>query len=198
LEEDPDEQTLLFQYPGTLAGSLTYLHTQIKIELGARSDTWPTESPHITPYLADAFPDILFVGNFSVQTVAPERTFWEKAMLLHEETFRSAEKSRKARLARHYYDLWCLIQKDVAERAIQNLGLFDGVAEHRVVFFNQSWVDYNTMRQGLLRLIPRDDQIDAWRQDYNAMRGEMFFGEVPGFDEILSIVGNFEKKFNQL
>jgi hypothetical protein len=29
------------------------------------------------------------------------------------------------------------------------------------------------------------------------MRGEMFFGGVPDFDEILKIVGNFERKFNQ-
>jgi hypothetical protein len=29
------------------------------------------------------------------------------------------------------------------------------------------------------------------------MRGEMFFGEVPAFDEILRVVGDFEKSFNQ-
>jgi len=30
------------------------------------------------------------------------------------------------------------------------------------------------------------------------MRSEMFFGEVPTFDEILRVVGEFEKRFNQL
>ena len=63
-EEDPDGQTLLFQYPGTLAGNLAYLRTQVKIELGARSDTWPSESPRIRPYLADAFPNIFEVDKF--------------------------------------------------------------------------------------------------------------------------------------
>ena len=29
------------------------------------------------------------------------------------------------------------------------------------------------------------------------MRGEMFFGEVPTFDEILRVVGDFEKRFNK-
>ncbi|MCK9391269.1 MAG: nucleotidyl transferase AbiEii/AbiGii toxin family protein [Syntrophales bacterium] len=112
-EEDPDEQTLLFQYPGILSGSSTYLQPQVKIELGARSDTWPNESPFIRPYLADAFPAIFAIDKFTVQAVAPERTFWEKAMLLHEETFRSIEKPRKARLARHYYDL-CVLSKRVS------------------------------------------------------------------------------------
>ena len=197
-EEDPDEQTLLFKYPGTLTGDLNYLNPQIKIELGARSDTWPTEVPIIQPYLADAFPDIFSIGKFSVQAVAPERTFWEKAMLLHEENFRPAEKSRKARLARHYYDLWSLIQRGVAKRAIQDVGLFSSVAEHRSVFFNVSWVDYSTLQKGSLRIVPRDDQIDVWRRDYDAMRKEMFFGEVPKFDEILSIINKFEQEFNQL
>jgi len=197
LEEDPDGQTLLFQYPGILTGSSTYLQPQVKIELGARSDTWPAELPIIKPYLAEAFPAIFAIDKFTVQAVAPERTFWEKAMLLHEETFRSIEKPRKARLARHYYDLWCLIKKGVAERAIQNPDLFAGVAEHRAIFFKQNWMDYDTLRPGSLRLLPRNDQIATWRQDYNAMRGEMFFGEVPDFDEILKIVGNFERKFNQ-
>jgi hypothetical protein len=197
LEEDPDEQTLLFEYPGTLSGSSPYLHPRVKIELGARSDTWPNESPLIKAYLADAFPAILAFDKFPVRTVAPERTFWEKAMLLHEETFRPVSKHKKARLARHYYDLWCLIKKGIAKRAVQNPDLFTGIAEHRAVFFNQNWMDYNTLRQGSLCLMPREDQISTWQQDYNAMRGEMFFGNVPDFDEILEAVSSFEKKFNR-
>jgi hypothetical protein len=29
------------------------------------------------------------------------------------------------------------------------------------------------------------------------MLGEMFFGEAPDFDEIMRVVGGFERKFNQ-
>ena len=197
-EEAPDGQTLLFQYPGTLTGTSAYLRPQVKIELGARSDTWPTETPLIQPYVAEAFPDIFALGKFKVQAVAPERTFWEKAMLLHEETFRPVDKKRRnERLARHYYDLWSLIKKGVAKRALQIPDLFSGVAKHRAAFFNQNWVDYNTLKPGSLRLRPQSDQISSWRQDYNAMRGEMFFGDVPAFDEILEVVGSFEREFNQ-
>jgi len=196
-EEDPDEQTLLFVYPGTLDGPSSYLRPQVKIELGARSDTWPTESPLIEPYLAKAFPEDLAINKFPVQAVAPERTFWEKAMLLHEETFRPADRERKAHLARHYYDIWCLIKKGIADRAAQSSELFSSIAEHRDVFFHQSFVDYSTLRQGSLLLLPREDQIATWRNDYNAMRREMFYGEVPDFDEILEVVGSFQNKFNK-
>jgi hypothetical protein len=58
-------------------------------------------------------------------------------------------------------------------------------------------MDYNTLKPGSLCLLPKEDQIQSWRQDYNAMRREMFFGEALDFDEILKTVGSFEKEFNQ-
>jgi hypothetical protein len=199
LEEDPadpDGQSLSFFYPAVIE-TAAYVQPVVKIELGARSDTEPSETPQIQSYLADAFPQILGPDAFSVRAVAPRRTFWEKAMLVHEENFRPADKPRKMRLARHYYDLWCLINKGVAAQAMADPGLFQRVAAHREIFFRWSWMDYSTLRPGSLRLIPSDDQLAAWRQDYQIMRGEMFFGDVPKFDEILRVVGDFEKRFNQ-
>ena len=117
-------------------------------------------------------------------------------MLLHEETYRPAGKARKVRLARHYYDLWCLIQKGVAARAGLDLNLFARIATHREIYFNWSWMDYRTLRKGTLRIVPLEGQMAEWRRDYEAMRGEMFFGKVPSFAEIMRAVGDFEKSFN--
>lgn len=196
--EDPDQQTLLFQYPSLFSGSITYLRPVVKIELGARSDTEPVEAPVIRPYLAEAFPDLLRDSTFPIRTVAARRTFWEKSMLLHEETFRPPDKRRKTRLSRHYYDLWCLITKDIAAQAMADHDLFDHCARHRQLFFKQSWVDYGTLHKGSLRLIPLPEQLDEWRKDYAAMREEMFFEDPPTFDEILAVVEQFENKFNGL
>jgi hypothetical protein len=195
--EDKDQQTLLFQYPGVLTGTAIYLRPVVKIEMGARSDTEPSESPTLRPYLCEAFPEQLGDGAFSLKTVAARRTFWDKAMLLHEETYRPADKPRKRPLARHYYDLWRLIQKGVAEQAVADPGLFDRVAAHRQEFFDYRWMNYDTLRPGSLRLLPLPDQLVSWRGDYGEMKKEMFFGEVPTFDEILRAVGEFEKQFNQ-
>ena len=195
-EEDPDGQTLLFNYPGILAETASYLRPVVKIEMGARSDIEPFASPLIRPYLAEAFPDTFEPRGFPVRALLPERTFWEKAMLLHEETYRSAEKTRKGRLARHYYDLWCLIQRGVAARAAQDMGLFTRTASHREIYFNWSWMDYRTLRRGTLRLLPLESQMDDWRRDYKAMTGEMFFGPVPTFEEIMHVVADFERTFN--
>ncbi len=136
LSEDPDDvdgQTLLLRYPTTfpLGG---YLRRVVKVELGARSDTEPSLRPTIRPYLAEALPGELPGSEFVLRAVAPERTFWEKAMLLHEETYCAGRDGPKPRLSRHYYDLWCLIGAGIAERAAADGGLFERVAEHRRLF----------------------------------------------------------------
>jgi hypothetical protein len=101
--DDPDNQTLLFLFPETLMSTAPYLRADVKIEMGARSDNEPAEEVRIRPDLAEAFPDVLGPSDFSTRVLSPERTFWEKAMLLHEETYRPPDKKkRKARMARHY------------------------------------------------------------------------------------------------
>ncbi len=196
LDEDPDQQTLLFHYPAPVIKPLLYLNPWVKIELGARSDTEPSEMPPIQSYLNEALSSVLGDGLFEIRTVAARRTFWEKAMLLHEERYRPADKKRKARLARHYYDLWSLIVNGVAKQAMDDNGLFERVAAHRRVFFAHNWVDYSTLTKGSLRLLPTQEQMAFWKSDYAAMREPMFFQEVPVFDEILSLVQKFESEFN--
>jgi hypothetical protein len=197
-EEDPDQQTLLFHYPSVFTDSVGYVRPVVKIELGARSETEPVENPIIQPYLAEAFPDLLGDSAFALKTVAAERTFWEKAMLLHEEGFRPADKPRRVRLSRHYYDLWCLIRKGIAAQAITDPELFNRVARHRQIFFKIRWVNYDTLRKGTLRLLPPPEQLNGWRGDYEAMRKEMFFDEPPSFDEVLAVIQQFEEAFNHL
>ena len=194
--DDPDGQTILFNYPGALSAG-TYLRPVVKIELGARSDTEPSETPEIRSYLAEALPNEMGSNPFNIRTVAPERTFWEKAMLLHEETFRSGE-GPKGRLARHYYDLWCLIRKGVAKKALADPDLFERVVTHQAVFFRKRKDVQESLRLGTFRLLPTKEHRPAWEQDYEAMRESMFFGEAPDFEKILDIVGEFERKFNSI
>lgn len=193
--DDPDEQTILFHYP-TSFQSGGYLRPVVKIELGARSDIDPTLRPEIRPYLDEALPGELDGIGFSLRTVAPERTFWEKAMLLHEETYRERERVHKPRLARHYYDLYCLILAGIGDKALANAGLFSSVAAHRVLYFRKGKEAQKTLRRGSLRLLPLEEQKMVWKRDYEAMRDAMFFGEPPHFAEVMKVVGDFEKKFN--
>jgi len=84
------------------------------------------------------------------------------------------------------------------EMKLQDVMLrFAECAEHRQSFFRIRWVDYDTLCQGSLRLVPPEDQLKNWRLDYQAMAEEMFFGEVRAFDDIIRIVADFERTFNQ-
>ena len=100
-------------------------------------------------------------------------------------------------MARHYYDLWCLLRAGVGKRALTDMALFQRVAEHREIFFRFSWVDYTTHRPGTFCIVPPPHHLANWRDDYQAMLGPMFFGEVPTFDEILQVIGKFETEFNR-
>ena len=193
----PDGQCLLFHYPSVFPPNAAgYVPPQVKIELGARSDDWPHEEKSIQPYVLEHFPAFDPDGAFPVRVLAVERTFWEKACLLHEETFRPADKPRKLRMARHYYDFWCLLRAGVGERALANTALFQRVAEHREIFFRHSWVDYSTHKPGTFRLSPPADHLPDWRRDYQDMLGPMFFGDTPTFEQMMTAASEFEETFN--
>lgn len=197
LTVEADGETILFGYPRR-ATALTqgYLATDVKLEFGARSDPWPSEERQVTPIAAEVYPDLFDAPAVTVRALRPERTFWEKVMLLHEERYRPAGKGRRARMARHYYDVWRLIDKGVAAMAVADEKLFDQVAAHRQLYFGYSWVDYGTLRRGQVNVLPDDGSLDEWRQDYAAMQGAMFVETPPPFEEILEVIVTFQREFN--
>ena len=200
LEPDPDDrhgQTLLLFYPTAFPEQAAYLRRAVKIEMNARADTNPAQSIGIRPYISDVFPDLLLEPGTDVRAVMPIRTFWEKAMLLHEETFRPADnKKHRKGMARHYYDLYRLILAGIGDQSAQDIELFRQIVNHRRVFFRYSWFDYSTLDIGRLRLVPAAGDRPTWQADYENMQGEMFYGDVPTFEEIMAVVGDFQTKLN--
>ena len=195
--DDPDKQTLLLLYPTAFPEQTAYLRRAVKIEMGARSDTEPVAFVEITPYIRGAFPELLAEPGSDVRAVRPERTFLEKAMLLHEETFRpEAKKKQRRSMARHYYDLYRMIQAGVGDESVRDLRLFHRIAAHRQVFFRYTWVDYTTLNPQELQLVPSADDLPAWQADYESMQQEMFYGEVPIFEDILKVVADFQNRLN--
>lgn len=194
--DDPDRQSLLFHYPPAIRTNLSpYFATSVKIELGARSDHFPVEKRFITPYLADAIPKSLSNAPAEVRVLAAERTFWEKATILHMLHHAPETKKIPPRMSRHYYDVYRLAQSPVWQRAMAGIELLDRVAVHKSVFFKTAWAHYETARPGTLRLTPSDRIVDELRQDYLGMQ-PMFFGSPPVFQEILSALPKLEERIN--
>ena len=199
VELDPaDPQTVIFTYPFTeVSGVRPYVRPAIRLEMGARSDDWPAADAEITPYAAETFPGLFSIHSCRVRTLAAERTFWEKATLLHAECHRPLDKPSRERLSRHYYDLYRLAQQSIAEQALKQRDLLERVIVHKSFFFAQTWAHYETARPGTFRLLPEMARLDALHRDYRAME-TMIFGEAPKWDDIVHELERLEVRINSL
>ena len=190
LDDARDPFVLDFVYPrGGFEVPGDYHRAVVKIELSGRADDWPQKERAIEPFVAKAFPQLGPWSPLQIACVTPARTFWEKAALLHERYAQGGEVQLGARQARHLYDLVQLWENVKDEEGLAVL--FDGVKLHRKTFFNYGGIDYDSLIPSDLVLIPPDDQIDAWRSDYQAM-GPMFIGDPPTFDRLIEDIKHIE------
>lgn len=196
LSVDPnDPQTILFAYPTLVGSAAGYVQPIVRFEFGARGVQLPAEQIDIVPYLHQAFPDLLTDGLVGVKVLGVERTFWEKATILHMLFHQDTTKPLADRMSRHYYDMAQLIKHEAKERALDKLDLLTQVAHHKSVFFKSAKANYEDAKPGSLRLTPNDELAAALRKDYAGMR-EMIIGDAPTFDEILATIETFQVEIN--
>lgn len=193
---EADPQTVHFYYPSVLNETIgNYVQPIVKIEMGARSDDWPVVDGILTSYIEESFKNIFDIKPISIKTLSAERTFWEKATILHAEYHRPDEKITAIRSSRHYYDLYQMHTKEVSSTALQQIDLLDRVAKHKSIFFRSSWANYEEAKPGTLRLIPKSERMSELKQDYIKMK-EMFFGIPPAFDDIMDGLKGLENSIN--
>jgi hypothetical protein len=194
---DADRQSLLFAYPLGLEADLyglgTYIRPVIRLEFGCRGDVWPSEQQSVQPYIADALPGMLDQPTAEVHVLRPERTFWEKATLLHA-VYHSGK--MQPRLSRHHYDLACLYRHEYGQLAMKDFGLLGSVVEHKKIFFREAAARYDLAKPGSLRVCPPDVHVAQIRSDYRDMR-EMFFAEPPPFDTLMGDLRELEDRVNR-
>ena len=92
-----------------ISGSGSYVKPVVRFEFGARGVHLPAEVREITPYVHQAFPDLLGSGEVNVKTLGVERSFWEKATILHMLYHQDPAKPLAERMSRHYYDMARLV-----------------------------------------------------------------------------------------
>ena len=196
LDEDAaDGQTVLFTFPHVMMSSAaSYVQSSVKIEFGARADHWPVEFATLVPYIVDV-PGERVVEGFSVRVLAAERTFWEKATILHMIYHRPAEKNVPSRMSRHYYDIYAMADSPIYKKALEHISLLKNVAEHKALFFRDTKAHYEEATPAGLRLLPREDQMSTIKNDYRQMQ-QMFFEEPPAFDRIIEKLRVLEKEIN--
>jgi hypothetical protein len=127
--------------------------------------------------------------------ISAERTFWEKATILHHEAYRPEANPQPPRYSRHYYDLAKMAQSPVKAQALADTGLLASVVEFKQRFYPRGWARYDLAKPGTLRLVPEDHLLFSVKSDYRAMEN-MIFGEVPDVDEMLAVIQGLQEEIN--
>jgi hypothetical protein len=191
---DPDGQTLQFEYP-SIASMYGYIQPSVKIEMGARSEHWPVSDHKVQSYVKQALEDKITEPEVSVRVLNIERTFWEKATILHQYAHLPDSKALPPRISRHYYDFSCLLDSDWKNKISSDHKLLERVVAHKSLYYASSWANYETACKGALKLSPPERIRTALEEDFKKMQ-QMFFGEIPEWKLILKAIEDFEREFN--
>ena len=190
-----DPHTINIEYPAEFASG--YLRPVVRLEIGPLAAMLPMEGRSITSYAAKYFPQVFEQPSVIVATITAERTFWEKATILHVEAHRPDNKALPARYARHYYDLYRMAETICAERALADTDLLQNVVTFKQKFYPAAWAAYDSATLGSIRLMPTDAHLSKLQEDYRAMR-EMIFGKAPDFDTLLQTLEVLQQRIHSL
>ena len=195
-EEKDQGHIVRVRYPQTAAAGA--LLPYIQLEIGPLAAWLPHSESEIRPYAAEEFPAKFDDPVCLVRAIAAERTFWEKATILHHEAHRPESSIVPERYSRHYYDL-CLMASDtkLKARAIGNLTLLQDVVLFKKKFYPRSWANYDAAKPGTFKLIPPEHVLKPMRDDYDAMQ-EMIFGHRPSFNQVMESLVALETEINAL
>lgn len=193
--DEKDKQTVIFAYPHLFTNTATL--QVIRLEIGALAAWTPAKTALIEPYAAKYYPKIFEQKETAILTVAPERTFWEKATILHHEANRPEHLEMPQRYSRHYYDLYRMAATPVKEAAFSRLDLLKKVVDFKMKFYPRAWAKYPEAVPGTLKLLPPEYRFAALEADYNSMQ-DMLYGDVPTFETVIAAVRELEKEINTL
>lgn len=188
-----DHQIVNIVYPSVF--SLEYLRPEVQLEIGPLASWVPNEHHIIKPYAAEEFPKVFDDPDCPVFAISAERTFWEKATILHQQAHR--QNSMPARYSRHYYDFYKLSRSPVKEAALKDGKLLQDVVEFKQRFYPSAWAKYENAKPGSFKLLPNEACLAEIGKDYDAM-GEMIFGDRPDLDLMMGALGELEQEINEL
>jgi hypothetical protein len=190
-EDEPD--VIEITYPRSFKDP--YLRPGIRLEIGPLAGWNPNDEYYITPYVAEEFPDLFSNPRVKVRAISDERTFWEKATILHQEAHRPAEKKQPGRYSRHYYDLMRMAISVKRQTYLDRIDLLEEVVAFKKKHYPCTWASYDSAKPGTIKLIPSQVKIRGFESDYQQMK-TMIFGETPEFDSILKILKDLEDSIN--
>lgn len=188
-----DGHIVTVHYPS--AFSDPYLLDYVKLEIGPRASRIPADRISIHSYAGELYPNIFDKPNFFVNAIKSERTFWEKATILHQIASVAESKPVPPRYSRHYYDLYQMINSNVKKNALADLDLLKQVTDFKSKFYRSPTARYDLAKPGTFKLLPSERKCQSLSDDYDRMQ-EMIFGIIPDFSSIKNALETLEKEIN--
>lgn len=191
----PEPRVININYNSVFDDKLSYISPVVKIEAGARSLLEPYEKTKISSLVevANTTINTTIADNF-VNTAIAEKTFLEKAFLLHE-LFSVNDNVDANRRSRHMYDLHMMMEGGIAESAIQNDDLWETIRQHRSKLTSMKGVDYTKEIRDSIHLVPPSVSIDNWLSDYEDMTDAMIYNNPPDFLQLVESMENLQNLF---
>ena len=193
-----DPRSIFVRYDSVFDDRLSYIPPVVKIEAGARSLFEPSKKANLKSMVELSFPTILTtIVNPEVSTIIPEKTFLEKAFLLHE-LFSVRKDIDAQRKSRHMYDLHMMMKRGIDKSALPNIDLWKAICHSRSMLTTMQGVDYTADIRKNIQLIPPSESLANWRKDYEEMSSAMIYGEKTVFVELLESMNWLELQFRKV
>ncbi len=192
------EMTLFISYPKLLEDNEYggYVKPMIKIEAGVRSARVPIIKKNIDSF----FEQILEKSDpVEVDILRPDRTFWEKATILHAENSRNEPLriEKRNHMSRHIYDLVKLYKSEYGIMAMDDMNLLADVVEHKSIFYKDNRADYPNATPQNIKIVPINEINNSFKADYEDMAKSMIIGNPPTYEELLEILTKIELQLSE-
>lgn len=196
IEPESNGENVDIHFPRVMADSAAYQRDHILLEFGGRNRGKPTNMMPVVSYLSGiAGMDQLELPTATVDVYDSGYILWEKLTALHQFCTQS-KPLNPDRLARHWYDVDCLLRNDFAspyntQEAMRN------VVEMKQRRWPVAGVDFTLVAVGKLQLIPEDaERFSAIARDHQiAAEGGMFFRQP---DEFAAIAERLRQAQNEI
>lgn len=197
---------LVVTYKSVFGTDADYVQPAVRIEGGARPDPVPVEARTIIPYIASELNTAEDLRVNGVTTVKPERTFWEKVLILHAMTEMTEKRAGEQvagkpvpdlnRYSRHYYDVHQIWTNSAYGKATASMReLAEACRVHKELMFRAPDHRYDRAVPGSYRLQPTPDMREKLTRDYERMSA-MIFGDIPEFEIIMRSIAELEGFIN--
>lgn len=174
-----------------------YLQSEVLLEIGARSLFEPTAKAKVKSLVSEHSSINTTVADVDIISAVPEKTFLEKAFLLHE-LFTTDGCRIANRKSRHLYDLMKMMDEPFAQKALRDDELWRTIHHHRELFTSVKGVDYTPDIRKRIVLMPPEEVMKVWQDDYKAMQESMIYGNHLTFEQLIARIQELQARFRSV